>query len=330
MKDFSLLILTDHRTHSEHNSFYGLFRAFFKHPKIKKVAVASREYAENEAFFKGDMQAALHGYLPKPLPFSDWTWPTPQQLETLEVHAYDIVFLRLPEPSPELFFTELENAFPKVLFINRPSGILKAGSKAYLTHFPNLCPPLRLLKSPKEALELSKEMDIVLKPLRNYGGKGILKIEQEELFMGNEKHDVSELDRFWDRRGSMLAMKYLPYLKAGDKRTVVVNGHIQFSTVRYPPPDSWICNVSQGGRSEMSTPNPEEKQMAEQLSEHLLPEGIILFGFDTLVNEEGTRKLSEINVQSIGGIVPAERATGKPIADQIVSHLLTYAAEHHH
>ncbi len=327
MDNISLLILTDHRTHSEHNSFYGLFRAFYKHPNIHKVTVASRQYAENESFFKGDMQAALYGFSPLPLPYSDWKWPLPQEQQALQVNSYDIVFLRLPEPSPELFFTRLEEAFPHILFINRPSGILKTGSKAYLTHFPNLCPPLRLLHSPKEAIELSQEMDIVLKPLRNYGGKGVLKIEKQQLFMGNQKHDISEIDQFWDSQGSMLAMKYLPFLKAGDKRTVVANGQIQFSTVRYPPPDSWICNVAQGGRSEMSLPSPEEEAMATQLAEQLLPEGIILFGFDTLADEKGIRKLSEINVQSIGGIVPAEKASGKAISEQIVEQLLNYATE---
>ena len=327
MDNVSLLILTDHRTHSEHNSFYGLFRAFYRHPKLNNVTVASRQYAKNAPFFKGEMQAPLYGFSPAPLPFSDWKWPPHKKLQILSVDSFDIVFLRLPEPSPDVFFTQLESSFPNVLFINRPSGILKTGSKAYLTHFPNLCPPLRLLHSPKEALDLSQEMDIVLKPLRNYGGKGILKIEKNQLFLGNQKYDVSEIDQFWDSRGSMLAMKYLPFLKAGDKRTVVSNGQIQFSTVRYPPADSWICNVAQGGRSEMSAPSPEETDMATQLAEKLLPEGIVLFGFDTLADEKGTRKLSEINVQSIGGIIPAELESGKPISDDIVSQLLNYASE---
>jgi len=326
MKSISLLILTDHRTHSKHNSFYGLYRAFAKHPKIKHLSVASRKYSRNAAFFSGQMDASLWASSPAPLTFEDWVWLAEEKLTAIEINDFDLVFLRLPEPSPDAFFLKLEKAYPEVLFINRPSGIFKVGSKAYLTNFPSLCPPIQVVHSPEEALSMSETMDIVLKPLRNYGGKGMLKIEKHHLYQGNEKHELTKLHQIWDPRGSMLAMRYLPNLSAGDKRTVVANGRIMFSTVRYPPPNSWICNVAQGGNSEMSSPTHEEEEMAAQLTKQLRKEGIIFFGFDTLLNDEGQRKLSEINVQSIGGIVPAEKASKKPLSEQIVRELLSYAS----
>jgi glutathione synthase len=325
MKNLSLLILTDHSTHSAHNSFYGLLGGFARHQNICKVAVASKHYLENQPFFEGQMNAMLFGYEPEPTAFQNWKWPMAADLDLLDISSFDLVFLRLPEPVAETFFPALEAAFPHTLFINRPSGILKTGSKAYLTRFPALCPPMQVVHSPEEAINLSQTMDIVLKPLRNYGGKGIMKIEAMELFKGNEKKDLSHLSHLWDARGPMLAMKYLPHLSAGDKRTVVAHGHLQFSTVRYPPSHSWICNVAQGGRSEMSSPTPEEKEIARILTPQLEEEGVILFGFDTLMDDSGLRKLSEINVQSIGGIGPAEQATGKPISAQIVDHLMHYA-----
>jgi len=327
MDKYSLLLLTDHGTHSEHNSFYGLFNAFARHPQIFKVSVASRAYAENSKFFAGDMKAELIGYEPEASSYSEWQWPQSTELQPIEVDRYDIIFLRLPEPSAPDFFTQIEASFPKILFINRPKGILKAGSKSFLTQFPDLCPPLQLVSSPKEAIQLSKNMDIVLKPLRNYGGKGLLKIQDQVLYEGNIQKQLADLDRLWDGSDGMLAMKYLPFLEAGDKRTVVAHGHIQFSTVRYPPPNSWICNVAQGGRSEMSEPTAEEIKIAKRLTPSLRDEGVVLFGFDTLVDESGKRKLSEINVQSIGGIVPAEKNSKEPISDRIVQHLINYASE---
>jgi glutathione synthase len=271
------------------------------------------------------MNAELYGYHPQALSFEDWKWPPPKGLHSLTIHSFDLVFLRLPEPSSPNFFRQLEAHFPEVLWINRPGGILKVGSKKFLTQVPTLCPPVQWLKSSREAISLSKTMDIVLKPLRNYGGKGLLKIQDGLLYEGNTKKEFEELNTLWDGQDGMLAMKYLPFLKEGDKRTVVANGHIEFSTVRYPPANSWICNVAQGGRSEMSQPSLEEIEIAQVLTPILKDEGVVLFGFDTLVDDSGKRKLSEINVQSIGGIVPAENKSGEPISDRIVQHLLDYA-----
>lgn len=326
MDPISIVIFTDHSTHSQHNSFYGLFRGCKAHPDVHSVTVVSRNYKCNEAFFAGDMNAQVWAYQPVVETYQKWKWPKKQELLPVDLREYDIIFLRLPEPTADLFFRNLEKHLPYTLFINSPTGILEVGSKAYLTNFPNLCPPLSLVENPDQALALSKKMDIVLKPLRNYGGKGIIKIENDELSYGNEVQSSNNLDFLWDAKEPMLAMQYLPNLHLGDKRTVVANGEIQFSTVRYPPRDSWLCNVARGGHSELSSPTPEEAEMANILANELEPKGIILFGFDTLVDNEGKRKLSEINVQSIGGIVPAERDSNKPISENIIRQLMIFAS----
>lgn len=328
MDPLSILFLTDHNTHSQHNSFYCLYRAFQKHPGIHHIAAASRGYPPNESFFKGDFQSPLYVQSPPaPFTYSTWPWEDDSHMSMGTLSDFDIILLRIPSPVPDHFYRALEERFPPKRIINRPSGILQTGSKAFLIEVAELCPPLKLLKSPKEAIEMSSTMDIVLKPLQNYGGKGLLKIQNGQFYRGNSREPLEDLPKYWDSVGSMLAMKYLPNLSKGDKRTVVAHGKIQFSTVRFPPPDSWICNVSQGGTSALSTPTAEEIQMAEILSRRLEEKGVILFGFDTLENEEGIRKLSEINVQSIGGIWPAEQASGLPISDQITQQILNYLAK---
>lgn len=327
MDALSIAIITDHSTHTEQNSFYGLFRGCKVHPAVRTVSVISRNYECNKAFFNGDMDAKVYAFKPYVKTYQQWIWPKPEQLQRVALKEYDLILLRLPEPTPDLFFNKLEEQFSDSLFINKPSGILEVGSKAYLTNFPNLCPPLKIVTDSDQALELADQMDIVLKPLRNYGGKGLIKIENNQLYYGNQLKSTAKLNSIWDANRPMLAMKYLPNLHQGDKRTVVAHGEIQFSTVRYPPRDSWICNVAQGGHSELSSPAPEEIEIADILSQKLYPKGIILFGFDTLVDNNGKRKLSEINVQSIGGIVPAERDSNEPISENIIRQLLIFASQ---
>jgi len=297
MDTLSIAIFTDHSTHSEQNSFYGLFRGCKVHPDVRTVSVISRNYQYNKAFFIGEMDASVYAFQPNVKPYHQWIWPKPEQLQRVDLKEYDLILLRLPEPTPDLFFHKLEKQFSDTLFINKPSGILEVGSKAYLTNFPNLCPPLKIVADADQALELADQMDIVLKPLRNYGGKGLIKIENNQLYYGNQLKSNAELNSIWDAERPMLAMKYLPNLHHGDKRTVVAHGKIQ------------------------------EIEIAHILSEKLDPKGIILFGFDTLVDNNGKRKLSEINVQSIGGIVPAERDSNEPISENIIRQLLIFASQ---
>ena len=121
-------------------------------------------------------------------------------------------------------------------------------------------------------------------------------------------------------------MEYLPGVKHGDKRVLVVNGKIMGASLRIPPDGSWMCNVSLGGHSVYADVEPEEKEMAKILIEKLAKRGICIFGFDTLIGKEGKRVLSEVNVLSIGGIVPMEKESGRPVvqmtADGIVDWML--------
>ncbi|MBK7409991.1 MAG: hypothetical protein IPJ40_19245 [Saprospirales bacterium] len=108
-------------------------------------------------------------------------------------------------------------------------------------------------------------------------------------------------------------MKYLKNVDQGDKRIIVLTGHILGASIRLPAKGSWMCNVAQGGLATPAVAEAEEQQMAAKLSPLLADRGVIFYGFDTLVNDEGLRTLSEINTLSIGGLVQIANFTGKPV-----------------
>ena len=107
-------------------------------------------------------------------------------------------------------------------------------------------------------------------------------------------------------------MRYLKNVSQGDRRILIVGGEILGASLRLPRQGSWLCNVSQGGKLVANTPIDEEHKIIEMISPNLLDKGILLFGADTLVNDEGERVLSEINTISIGGFPQAETLTRKP------------------
>jgi len=168
---------------------------------------------------------------------------------------------------------------------------------------------------------------MVLKPLREYGGKGIVRITKG---MVNDGINNIALNQYLPKieqeltEHGYLAMKFLHNVSKGDKRLLVVNGKVLASSLRLPRAGSWLCNVAQGGRSVYSEINKEEFEMIENISPILLEKGILIYGADTLENDEGKRVLSEINALSIGGFPQAEKQTGKPIIKETINEFFNY------
>ena len=82
--------------------------------------------------------------------------------------------------------------------------------------------------------------------------------------------------------------------------------------------------MAQGGRGELSEVSPEELEMIQEISPQLLAQGIVVFGMDTLVGDDGKRQLSEINTLSIGGIYPSEIQSNLPYSKMVSEGILDY------
>ncbi|MEZ4951084.1 MAG: glutathione synthetase [Saprospiraceae bacterium] len=324
----SILILTDHSRHTSDNSMYDLAKALLKNKNCSSVDVASRGMPGNHDFFiekkSKEFQVVNVGSAFK---FESGPTAFTTKLQASHIDNYDFILLRLPHPIDPSFLNYLTSIFPEKNIVNRPSGIIDVSSKAFLMEVQELCPPMRIVENEAEVQAFAKEFPIVLKPFFGYGGAGIVKTDGKSVWMGNREVDFNHWAEVWRLHPEpYLAMEYLPGVKHGDKRVLVVNGKIMGASLRIPPDGSWMCNVSLGGHSVYADVEPEEKEMAKILIEKLAKRGICIFGFDTLIGKEGKRVLSEVNVLSIGGIVPMEKESGRPVvqmtADGIVDWML--------
>lgn len=327
-KKLSVLVLTDHRNHTEHNSIYALCSALRRQPGISHVHVASRGNTANAPFFTDYSSTQVRAWaLDSEMHYAHAPYRFLHETVPAVLNDYDWVWLRLPHPIPEGFFEFLCWAYPEDRIFNRPSGIRETSSKAFVTTFPQWSPDVKLCQSLEDVWEMQSRYPIVLKPLHSYGGQGIMKIKNGKVY--NEAQPVSlhayqqELEDGF-RRGGFLGMRFLKNVKKGDKRTVVVNGRILGSVLRMPPKGSWLCNAAQGGQAVLSEPDERERRMARELSKVLLPKGVVMFGMDTLANDEGLRVLSEVNTLSIGGIKPMEDLSGKPLVNRAAQQLVRY------
>ncbi|WCL81756.1 glutathione synthetase [Saprospira sp. CCB-QB6] len=304
---YKILILTDPSRHSATNSLYGLAKTLRQHPKVAAVHVASRALAQNAPFFYQMSSQQLQLAEVK----ADFAFQEDQSCFAPsfsgQLSDYDFIFLRLPRPLADGFLEWLGQIFPEERIINRPSGILQTSSKAFLLEIAEHCPPMARIRSLAELEAFKARFPIVLKPLLNYGGQGVLRILDDYVWEGNNKQPYTE----WasqQKELDYLGMQYLERVAEGDKRIVVCNGQVITAAIRFPAKDSWMCNVAQGGHAEASQVSPEEEAMVAALHPILQEKGILLYGLDTLMGTDGKRLLSELNTLSIGGIAPAGEA----------------------
>lgn len=334
MKTLKFLILTDHSGHSKKNSLYALTRKLVADPRTTLAFIASRADDRNTPFFAGDLSSPIYGIEADDGFQFDASATQFQQAEGKMLYwEADVVWLRLPPPASGSFFATL-TSFPPAsapqnspIIINNPAGIIETGNKIFLCQFPELTAPVKKVKTVADVQNFAHKHPIVLKPVMEYGGRGLVRIINEQVEVSSKIYPLQEWleeARSAIEDGAYLAMKFLKNVSKGDKRILVVNGKILGASLRIPAPGQWLCNVSQGGKSVVTSVTPEEEAIVAAVAPILLEKGVVIFGADTLVDDDGNRVLSELNTNSIGGFPQAEAQTGRPILQQTIDGIYDY------
>ncbi|MFT6099354.1 MAG: glutathione synthase [Arenicella sp.] len=298
-----LLFITDHRHHRYFDSVY-LLTKWASTIKGLEVYVASIGTAQNTLKLSSNNFQSLHTVRPS----TNTVFENKDSCFTegsLEIsnHEFDWVCLRVL-PICESTLEKIGRSFTQADFINGVESILRTESKEFLLNTPNLCPPMLLCHCADDVMQFLHQSPAVLKPLYGYGGKTNILINNEICFEGSNAFRRKELEAVLNERFSSgqtyLAMQYLPQYVNGDKRILVINGKVVGASLRIPQ-DSWLCNVSSGGKVNSTELNAEEYDAVNQLAPLLKAEGISMFGIDTLESDNGKRLITEINTCCPGG-----------------------------
>lgn len=322
------LVLTDDARHSPGNPVYYLLPELLRHPDCLLIDVASRRTEDNFPFFEENRDMDLLALEVK----EDFTYDETggqfkRASKPVNIRDYDAVLMRLPRPVPQTFMEFLVQTYPKGVFVNHPTAILKTSRKDFLMNFPDLCPPMKFCHSVEEIRNFAARFPIVLKPLEDYGGRGLVRIEGERAWEGLVEvrtEDFYQEKETYIREHGYLAMKFLKNVTNGDKRILVVGGEVLGASLRLPAPDSWLCNVAQGGASVGASLSPEEEKIIETITPVLLREGILIYGADTLEDDDGKRVLSEINTLSVGGFLNLEKQSEVSILKLTIQKIVNY------
>jgi glutathione synthase len=221
--------------------------------------------------------------------------------EILDLAGVDVVLLRQDPPFDLNYISTthlLDRIHPTTLVVNDPHHVRNAPEKLFVTQFAELMPPSLITYDLQEIREFRKEHgDIIVKPLYGNGGAGVFHLRPDDTNLGS----LYELFQRYLNEPLMI-QRYLPAVRQGDKRIILVNGKAAGAVNRVPAEDDARANMHAGGRAEKSTLTHREQEICEAIGPALKQRGLIFVGIDVIGDY-----LTEINVTSPTGIQEIDR-----------------------
>jgi glutathione synthase len=182
----------------------------------------------------------------------------------VDLASFDVVLLRQDPPFDLAYISSthmLERIHPKTLVVNDPGHVRNAPEKIFVTEFPDLMPPT-LLTRDLDAIKAfrAEQGDIVMKPLYGKGGEAVFRLAREDLNFG------SLYDLFATMfREPWVVQKFLPAIKDGDKRIILVDGEFAGAVNRVPAPDDLRSNMVRGGVPKATDLTEREREICARL-----------------------------------------------------------------
>src|SRR5215471_3252131 len=224
---------------------------------------------------------------------------------------FDVVLLRQDPPFDLAYITTthlLENIHPDTLVVNDPAHVRNAPEKMFVNMFTDLMPPTLITRDLAEIKAFRAEhKDIVMKPLYGHGGGAVFRVTADDLNFGS-LYDMFSVTF----REPWVVQKWLPDVKHGDKRIILVDGEFAGAVNRVPAADDLRSNMVRGGAAKATELSPREREICETIGPALREQGLLFVGIDVI---DGS--LTEINVTSPTGIRAIARLGGPDIAARI-------------
>ncbi len=225
--------------------------------------------------------------------------------------SFDVILLRQDPPFDLAYITTthlLERIHPKTLVVNDPASVRNAPEKIFVTEFSDLMPPTLISRDVDEINAFRAEHgDVVMKPLYGHGGSAVFRIMPKDMNFGS-LHDMFSVTF----REPWVIQRFLPEVRAGDKRIILVDGEFAGAVNRVPAENDLRSNMVRGGAAKATDLSPREREICERLGPALRARGLLLVGIDVIDGH-----LTEINVTSPTGIRAIARVGGPDVAAMV-------------
>ena len=225
-----------------------------------------------------------------------------------DLSEMDVVLLRQDPPFDMNYITTthiLDRIHPKTLVVNDPAWVRNSPEKIFVTEFPDLMPETMITRDAAEVAAFRRAHgDIIIKPLYGNGGAGIFHMRQDDRNLASLLEMFSQMFR-----EPFIVQRYLPEVRKGDKRIILVDGEAVGAVNRVPAEHDSRSNMHVGGRAEKTELTEREREICARIGPALRERGFILVGIDVIGDY-----MTEINVTSPTGIREVKRFGGADIA----------------
>ena len=225
---------------------------------------------------------------------SEQDWYECEDIKALPLNNIDIVFMRKDPPfdMDYIYATYLleqaENS--GTLVVNKPSSLRDANEKLFALNFPECIPETLVSSNIKKLSEfISKIKTAVVKPLDGMGGTDIFKLTKGD-------KNIEEVLLKITNQGSrfIMAQEFLPEIKNGDKRILLINGKpVDYALARIPAAGSFKGNLAAGAKGVGQPLSERDRHLCSQIAPMLIEKELMFVGLDVIGDY-----ITEINVTS--------------------------------
>jgi glutathione synthase len=200
-----------------------------------------------------------------------------------------------------------------VYVVNKPQSLRDANEKLFTSWFPQCCAETLVAREPARIRSFLQEQgEIILKPLDGMGGASIFHLRQGDPNLSVILETMTQYNNRY-----VMAQKYLPAIKDGDKRIIVVNGEaVPYALARIPAQGETRGNLAAGGSAEGRPLTERDHWIANEVGPTLRQKGLVFAGLDVIGDT-----LTEINVTSPTCVQELDRQFGLNIAGLLMDHI---------
>src|SRR5499427_4982134 len=225
--------------------------------------------------------------------------------------SFDVVLLRQDPPFDLAYITSthlLERIHPRTLVVNNPEAVRNAPEKLFVMNFPQLMPPTLISRDLEEINAFRDAYGaVVMKPLHGHGGAAVFRVMPQDMNFGS-LYDMFSVTF----KEPWVIQRFIPEVKHGDKRIILVDGEFAGAVNRVPAADDLRSNMVRGGAATATELTDRERQICTTIGPALRQRGLLFVGIDVI---DGY--LTEINVTSPTGIRAVKNLGGPDVAAMI-------------
>ena len=196
------------------------------------------------------------------------------------------------------------------LIVNKPQSLRDCNEKIFATRFPQCCPPLLVSSSNQQLRQFHQQHgDVIFKPLHGMGGSGIFRCKSDDPNVGVILETLTDHGQHL-----IMAQRYIPEIKAGDKRILVIDGEaVPYALARIPAEGETRGNLAAGGSGVAQPLSERDQWIVKQVAPALKERGLLFVGLDVIGDY-----LTEINVTSPTCAREIDKAYDTRIGDRLM------------